>query len=310
MAIVTDSTASIPPELVEELGIRVVPLDVVIGEERFVEGEGDTASRLVTALEDGTRVSTSQPAPAAFARAYALASKAGAREVVSIHLSGELSGTFRAAELAALGSPVPVHLVDSRSAGLGLGLAVLEAAEAARERPRRGERGERGERGQRGERGLRGLRNPEPEELSGGAGVAQRARDVAGSATVLFLVDSLDHLRRGGRLSAGAAALGTVLGMRPILTLREGRIEVKEKVRTRRAARDRLVALGVEEAGRRASPRLGVHHLGQPDLAAELATQLALDAGVPVSEVMISQISAVIGAHAGPGLLSVVVTGR
>lgn len=288
VAIVTDSTASIPPELAEAAGVRIVPLDVVVGDERFVEGEGDTAQRLVRALDDGTRVSTSQPAPAAFARAYAQAAQAGAREIVSIHLSGELSGTFRAAELAALGSPVPVHLVDSRSAGLGLGFSVLAAVEAARARPRRGERG----------------------ELAGGAAVAQRAREVAASAKALFLVDSLDHLRRGGRLSAGAAALGTVLGMRPLLTLREGRIEVQEKVRTRRAARERLVHLGVEEAAGRVSPRLGVHHLGQPELAAELAAQLAHGAGVAAAEVTISQISAVIGAHAGPGLLTVVVADR
>lgn len=288
MAIVTDSTASIPAELAATAGVRVVPLDVVIGGERLVEGEGDTDERLVRALDDGVRVSTSQPAPAAFARAYAAAATAGAKEIVSIHLSGELSGTFRAAELAALGSPVPVHLVDSRSAGLGLGFAVLAAVEATRERPRRGERA----------------------ELAGGAAVAQRARDVAASGAVLFLVDSLEHLRRGGRLSAAAAALGTVLGMRPLLTLRAGRIEVREKVRTRRAARERLVALGVEAAVRLDSPRLGVHHLGQPELAAELAAQLAAGAGVDPAEVTISQVSAVIGAHAGPGLLSVVVAAR
>ncbi len=288
VAVVTDSTASIPAGLAEAAGVRVVPLDVVIGGERFVEGEGDTEDRLVRALEEGTRVSTSQPAPAAFARVYAQAAQAGAREIVSIHLSGELSGTFRAAELAALGSPVPVHLVDSRSAGLGLGFAVLTAVEAARTRPRRGER----------------------DELAGGAAVAQRAREVAASGKVLFLVDSLDHLRRGGRLSAAAAALGTVLGMRPLLTLREGHIEVQEKVRTRRAARERLVQLGAEEAARRVSPRIGVHHLGQPELAAELAGQLARAARMDATEVTISQISAVIGAHAGPGLLTVVVTDR
>jgi len=286
--VVTDSTASLPAGLAAELGVRVVPLDVVIGDERLVEGEGDTDARLVRALGEGTRVTTSQPAPAAFARTYARAADAGAREIVSVHLSGELSGTFRAAELAALGAPVPVHLVDSRSAGLGLGFAVVAAVEAARERPRRGERG----------------------DLAGGAAVAERVREVAASSTVLFLVDSLDHLRRGGRLSAGAAALGTVLGMRPLLTLKGGHIEVLEKVRTRRAARERLVALGVEAAARLESPRLGVHHLGQPEVAAEVAGQLAAGAGVDVADVTISQVSAVIGAHAGPGLLSVVVAAR
>ena len=288
MAVVTDSTASIPAALAAEAGITVVPLDVVLGGDRHVEGEGDTAELLVRALEAGTPVSTSQPAPAAFARAYAQAAQAGAREIVSVHLSGELSGTFRAAELAALGSRVPVHLVDSRSTGLVLGFAALAAAEAARARPRRDQRS----------------------ELAGGAGVAQRAREVAASGAVFFLVDSLEHLRRGGRLSGPAAALGTVLGMRPLLTLREGRIEVHSKVRTRRAARERLVELAVQAAAGRDEPRLAVHHLGEPDVAAELAAQVAEGAGVDVEQVVISQISGVIGAHAGPGLLTVVVTER
>lgn len=281
VAVVTDSTASVPADLVRDAGLLVVPLDVVVGEERHVEGESGTAELLVSALDAGTPVSTSQPAPAAFSEVYAQAARAGAREIVSVHLSGELSGTFRAAELAALGAPVPVHLVDSRATGLVLGFAALAAAGTARVEPRRSGRG---------------------------AVVAQRARDVAASGRVFFLVDSLEHLRRGGRLSAPAAALGTVLGMRPILTLEGGRIEVHSKVRTRRAARDRLVALGVEAAAGREAPRLAVHHLGQPDVAAEIAAQLADGVGVAASEVVISQISAVIGAHAGPGLLSVVVT--
>jgi len=284
LAVVTDSTASLPPELREELGVRVVPLDVVIDGERLVEGEEGTAEQVVAALAGGARVTTSQPSPEAFAHAYAEAARAGAREIVSVHLSGELSGTFRAAELAALGSPVPVHLVDSRSAGLGLGFAALAAAEEARRRPRRGERP--------------------------GVAAAQRARSVARSAQVFFLVDSLDHLRRGGRLSAPAAALGTVLGLRPILTLREGRIEVHSKVRTRRAARERLVALAVEAARGLERPRLGVHHLGQPELAAQVAGQLAEQVGVPAGEVLVSTLSAVLGAHAGPGVLSVVVAAR
>ena len=287
VAVVTDSTASVPPELVAEHQLTVVPLDVVIDGARHVEGEGDTARLLVEALEAGTSVTTSQSAPAAFARAYAQAARAGAREIVSVHLSSELSGTFRAAELAALGAPVPVHLVDSRSAGLGLGFAALAAAEAVRELPRRAR-----------------------SELAPGAIAAQRARDVAGTARVFFLVDSLDHLRRGGRLSAAAAALGTVLGMRPILTLREGRIEVHAKVRTRRAARERLVALAVEAAAGREWPRLAVHHLGQPELAAELAAEIAAGVGCEADEVLVSQVSAVIGAHAGPGLLTAVVTDR
>ena len=115
--------------------------------------------------------------------------------------------------------------------------------------------------------------------LPSGAEVAERGRAVAESTRVWFLVDSLDHLRRGGRLSIPAAAIGIVLGLRPILTLDDGGIELIEKVRTRRAARDRLVALAVAEIAQRPLARVAVHHLGQPDLAATLADELAGAAG-------------------------------
>ncbi|WP_456788036.1 DegV family protein, partial [Cellulomonas sp. P5_C5] len=152
----------------------------------------------------------------------------------------------------------------------------------------------------------RGRGRVEP-QLASGAQVAERGRAVAGSTRVWFLVDSLDHLRRGGRLSIPAAAIGIVLGLRPILTLDDGRIEVIEKVRTRRAARDRLVALAVAEIAQRPSARAAVHHLGQHELAETLASELADAAGHHLVDTAICESSAVLAAHAGPGLLAIVV---
>ncbi len=177
---------------------------------------------------------------------------------------------------------------SSTRAGMGLGNAALAAAEVV---------------------AGAGRRMPwQREKVSLGARAPQRAREVAGSATVVFLVDSFDHLRRGGRLSATAAALGAVLGLRPLLALSAGRIEVQEKVRTRRAARERLVQIGADAAARMAEPRIAVHHMGDLEAAEALATALAERAGVDVDAVCVTQISAVVGAHAGPGLLTVVVS--
>ena len=243
---------------------------------RHVEGVDLTPGDLLAALTAGAKVSTSQPPPAAFAAAYDRAAASGAREIVSIHLSGELSGTVRAAQLAAETSPVPVHVVDSRAVAHGArvrraGRCTVLGGTAAAERARPSR-----------------WPDPSPRRVPGGAAaarvetrlpsgaeVAERGRTVAGSTRVWFLVDSLDHLRRGGRLSIPAAAIGIVLGLRPILTLDDGGIELIEKVRTRRAARDRLVALAVAEIAQRPLARVAVHHLGQPDLAATLASELA-----------------------------------
>ena len=282
--VVTDSTASLPPELVERWGLTVVPLVVRFGETQGREGVDLSSSDVLARLRSGERVTTSQPAPESFARAFAAAADAGAGSIVSIHLSEELSGTVGSARLGAAGCPVPVHVVDSRSVAMGLGLAVLAAAES----------------------------------VANGAGAeaaAGTARRVGAGCSARFLVDSLDHLRRGGRLGAGAAAIGTLLGMRPLLALHDGRLEVAEKVRTRTGARVRLGTLTVDDVTRRGRARVAVHHLGDPAEAEELADRLAGVLGDRLSpwpgesraRVLVSEASAVIGAHVGPGLLAVVV---
>jgi len=293
VAVVTDSTASLPAGAAERWGITVVPLEVALGDARYREGVDLPATDLVAALTAGTPVTTSQPSPVAFAEAYARAAEHGAPEIVSVHLSGELSGTVRGATLAARTAPVPVHVVDCGSVAMGLGFAAIAAARAA----------------QSDGDAAGPVRAPD------GAAVAEHVAEVAASTSVLFLVDSLEHLRRGGRVGAAAAAVGTVLGMRPLLTVRGGRIEVAGKVRTHRAARERLVEWAVSEVGRRAAATVAVHHLGRPDLGGDLADALGArlaQAGTAggAAGVVVSEVSAVVGAHAGPGMLGVVVAGR
>jgi fatty acid-binding protein DegV len=308
VAIVTDSTASLPDGAAERWGIGVVPLDVVIDGVRHVEGVDLTPGELLAALTTGAKVSTSQPPPAAFAAAYDRAAASGAREIVSIHLSGDLSGTVRAAQLAAESSPVPVHVVDSGAVAMALGFAVLDAARFSVGPPPPREPTPSAAGPVAATRAWWRSRGRVEPRLPSGAEVAERGRAVAGATRVWFLVDSLDHLRRGGRLSIPAAAIGIVLGLRPILTLDDGRIELIEKVRTRRAARDRLVALAAAEIAARPHARAAVHHLGQPDLAATLAGELAAAAGDHLAESSVCESSAVLAAHAGPGLLAIVVS--
>ena len=306
MAIVTDSTASLPEGAAERWGVGVVPLDVVVDGERHVEGVDLSPDALLAALTHGGRVTTSQPPPAAFASAYERAAASGAREIVSIHLSGELSGTVRAARLAAESSPVPVHVVDSGVGRDGPGVR------GARRRPVRRRTGAPAAppaatgplAAARAWWHTRARTEP---RLPSAVEVAEHARTVAASTRVWFLVDSLDHLRRGGRLSVSATAIGIVLGLRPILTLHAGAIDVLEKVRTRRAARERLVALAVADVVRRPSARVAVHHLGQPEIAEALAAEVAAATGGRLVETAVCESSAVLAAHAGPGLLAIVV---
>lgn len=281
-----------------------MPLGVVVDGVEHVEGVDLSPAELLGALTQGSRkVTTSQPPPAAFAAAYERAAAAGAREIVSVHLSGELSGTVRAARLAADASPIPVHVVDSRTAGMALGFAAVEAARVAALPATPPEPTGR----------LAAVRSwwqdrhhvdPVPPTA---AEVATRAHRTAESARVWFLVDSLDHLRRGGRLSAPAAALGTMLGLRPILTVSDGGVTLLERVRTRRAGRDRLVALAVADASARALARVAVHHLGQPELAQALVDELTTALGDRLAEAVVSEAGAVLAAHAGPGVLGIVV---
>lgn len=289
VAVVTDSTASLPVAFAESADLVIVPLEVVIDGVPYREGVDLDPARLLEALLAGLPVTTAQPGPDAFARVYARVAARGATEIVSVHLSRELSGTVTSAEIAAQSAGVPVHVVDSRTVGMGLGLAAIAAVRIASDAP-----AEPGDRGR-------------PQRDRTGAAAAKAALTLAAGSTVLFAVDSLDHLRRGGRLGTVAAALGTVLGLRPVLGVRGGRLEVVEKVRTGARARERIIDLSVTDAARRRRCDVVVHHLGQPDVAEAAARRLRDSCGPGLSSVRVAEISAVLGAHVGPGLLCVVV---
>ncbi|MCA6091448.1 DegV family protein [Streptomyces sp. SCA3-4] len=277
VAILTDSTAYLPPQEMERHRIEAVPLTVVLGDEALEEGTGISARSVAQALQKRKPVTTSRPGPEVFAAAYRAAAAAGAQGIVSLHLSAELSGTYDAAVLAAREAPVPVRVVDTGMVAMALGFCALAAAETAR---------------------------------TGGTldEVVAAAEKRAQGTAAYFYVDTLDYLRRGGRIGTAQALLGSALAVKPLLQLDEGRIELREKVRTSSKAIARLEELAVERAG--AAPvDIAVHHLAAPDRAGLLADRLR--ERVPgLVELYVSEVGAVIGAHTGPGLLGAVVSLR
>ena len=281
-ALVTDSTAYLPADLLEGLDVRGVALHVVLGGREHSEGVDVDPAQVAAALRSFTPVSTSRPAPAAFLDAYRAAADAGAREVVSVHISGDMSSTIGGAEIAAADSPVPVTVVDSRSMGMAMGYAVLAGARLAA-------------------------------AGASAAEVAQAVRATCSAATVVFYVDTLEYLRRGGRIGKAGALLGSALSIKPILGLRGGHIVPVERVRTSSRAIARLEELAVEAATSLPPGATGVdvavHHLDSAERAARLAERLAARLGEGV-DVRVVELGAVVGAHVGPGTLAVAVVPR
>jgi DegV family protein with EDD domain len=278
--IVTDSTASLPGELVASHGIVVVPLHVVLGGQAFSDGVDFTTDELAAALRRFTTVSTSRPSPQAFLDVYEAAAAGGADAVVSVHISSDMSGTVGSAMLAASQSPIPVEVVDSRSVGMAMGFAALSAAVAA-------------------------------QQGMDAKAVAAIASSRARAATVIFYVDNLEHLRRGGRIGAASALLGSALAIKPLLELSDGHIDPIEKVRTAARALSRLeeLALRAVNEAQGSGVDIAVHHLDSETRAADLIERLRTR--VPSSTtVVLVELGAVVGAHVGPGTIAVAVSPR
>lgn len=278
VVVVTDSAAMLPPDVAEASGVVVMPLQVIIGDEAYDEGTPEASPAAVAAvLTAKGRVSTSRPAPAAFGELYARLAAEGAEEIVSVHLSGDMSGTLESAQVAARTAPVPVTAVDTRTVGPCQGMAAVAAATAARQ----------------------------------GATAAEAAKAAmarAEASTSFFYVDTLEHIRRGGRIGAAAALVGTALAVKPLLAVEEGRIVSRERVRTSTRALARLEDLAVEAVGEE-QVEVFVAHMATPDRAEALAERLTERLGDRLADrpVRCAELAAVLGAHVGPGMLAVAV---
>jgi DegV family protein with EDD domain len=272
VAVITDSTACLTPDLVRASGLVVVPIHVVLDGRTYRDGVDITSDEVAAALSAGTPVTTSKPTPQEFLAAYRAAEEAGATHIVSVHVSAALSGTYDSARLAAREVSTPVTIVDSQTIAMGLGFAAMAAGES----------------------------------VAGGATAeeaADAARRSAARSQVLFYVDTLEFLRRGGRIGKASAWVGGALRVKPLLHVVHGEVAPLEKARTANRALARLADLATEDARGR-SVRLAVQHLNAADRAEEMARRLRDALHV---EVVVGEVTAVMGVHVGPGVVAVTV---
>lgn len=274
IAIVTDSTADLPSDLAEVLGLRVVPMSVTFGDDTFVSRITITDDDFYARLAESEELpSTSQPAPAWFEEAYGDVVDAGEDGIVSLHVSSELSGTVDLARRIGGEAELPVQVVDSRQVGGGLALQVLAAHHVA--------------------------------EDGGSAEDVIAAAEAVRDRTASFLVvDTLDYLKKGGRLTGAQALVGSVLRVKPVLHVTDGRVEVRERTRTWSRALDRLAALVAEQVDGEPAHVIVTHALA-PDRAAQLWERL--EEQVTIAERLEAVIGPVVGTHTGPGAVSVAV---
>ena len=265
VAVVTDSAASLPPEMADELGIEVVPIHLTMAG-GSLRDDLDT-SRVYEELRKGSEVPrTSTPSPGDFVQAF---ERTGAAEVACVTVASSLSGILQAATVAAEHSTRRVRVIDSGNASMAEGFVAIEAARAARTGA--------------------GLRD-----------VAARAAIVASQTRLVGTVPTLEYLRRSGRLNPLLSYLATAVGIKPVFRLSQGRIEARGRPRTRSRAMDQLVEeVEADAAGR--PVHLAAVHAAAPDEAADLLVRAS--ARLEVKESHVAGFSAALGAHTGPGLV-------
>ena len=269
--LVTDSSCDLPADLVERHGIAVVPLSIRFGNEEFVDRRDLTPAQFWDrCARSPVLPETAAPAPGAFEQVFRSAAESGAEGVVCVTISTKLSATGQSAQAAAkaLADTIPVRVVDSRSATLGLGMIVLHAARAAA-------------------------------QGSGVDEVAAAAEDGANRTHVFGTLDTLENLKKGGRIGGAQALLGSLLSIKPVIEVRDGAVEPGPKQRTRSRA---LRYLADKVAGEAGVEQLAVMHGAAPDLNDLLDL---LGQHFPRDQIVVGDIGPVIGAHTGPRTIGV-----
>lgn len=275
-AIVTDSTCNLPPDLARERGIHVVPLYVVWGDESLRDGIDIHEQEFYARLRASKDIpKTSQATPQDFVLAFEQArAAANADEVVCAVVSSALSGTYASAILAQDMVDFPVQVVDTRQVSWALGHVTLAAADAR-------------------------------DNGASADEIAAAARDAAARQQLVFTIDSLEHLKRGGRISSGKLFVGSALNIKPVLVVREGVIEAVENVRTRKRALQQLPKVAADVLDGRQVKRLSVLH-ADAEAEGRAVLEQAQQQFQP-EEIMFAYATTVLGVHAGPGAVGLVV---
>lgn len=271
--IVTDSTADLPPGVVRDLGIEVVPLKVFFGDDAYLDGvELDNAGFYKKLAASKDLPTTSQPAPAAFQEAYQRLIDEGADAILSLHLSAKLSGTYQAActgrdSLPESTRAIPFAILDSQSISIGMNYPVQQASRMAREGKSLAE-------------------------------IQEAVEDTLARTHLMAVLDTLEYVRRGGRIGAASALLGNMLSFKPIVSLKDGEVVPLERPRTRGKAYARLAQL-LAEMGE-------VEYVAIAESDDEVGQQLsAALKSVYSGDVSMYKLGAVLGTHTGPGTAAI-----
>jgi len=271
VAVVTDSASDLPADLAAANGITIVPLSIRFGDEELVDGRDLTPAQFwAKCAASSVLPETSAPSPGAFEAAFRAAADAGAAGVVCVNLSSKLSATIQAAQAAATAveGTIPVRVVDSRSVTMGLGMIVLAAARA-------------------------GATTDDVDAVAAVAG------EQAGRMKVYGTLDTLENLKKGGRIGAAQALLGSILSVKPTIEVRDGAVEPGPKLRTRAKALAWLAERVTTDAP---TGEVAVISGEAPDVA---ALRDLLAATVPAERIVVADLGAVVGTHAGPRTLGV-----
>lgn len=271
--IITDTTAGLSERVAQRYGIPIIPQVIIFGSDSYLEGqEIDHATFMERLTTSNELPKTSAPPPDLFVQAFERLLPRG-ESILCIHPSTELSGTVRSATVAAADFPdADIRIIDSRLIGSPLATLVTLAAQWA-------------------EGGL------------DADSIEERIRDMIPRGRVYFLVATLEYLAKGGRIGGAAALLGSVLRVKPILTLRDGRADQLERTRTHSRAVARLKELVLEQIPGDGSGHLSVMHASAPDQAQRLADDLCATLGL--DSVPVLDVPPAIVTHAGPGVLAV-----
>jgi DegV family protein with EDD domain len=276
-AIVTDSASDLPPDVAVRAGIVMVPLYVSFGAETFRASATMTTGQFWERMlaPDAPFPTTAAASPGDFGVAYREAFDAGADAVVCVTVSGDLSGTLKSAQIAAQGMPDrEIHVIDSRTASMGHGMLAQIGAEMA----------------------MHG---------ASGTEVASAIEESMGRVDLYVALDTLEYLKRGGRISGARAAVGTMLSIKPIITVIDGLVDNADRVRTRVKARERVLELLTQRPLERAT----ILHTTRADVD-EFAAAFTIRSGLDPSMIQVMTVGPSVGPHLGPGCVGGVVIHR